>query len=394
MSASAATEALPMPTLRVGTSGDYPPFSLSPQAPGDGPTDRFAPEGFDIEVAQRMARELGFDLDLHPFAWPQLTAGITEGRFDLAMSGVTWRPERAVHGWMSRAVAAGSPCMVSTMADADPPRRLVVNRGGVLEQWARKRFGGEAGGVPTEVIAVDDNLSLPDRLERGEVDALVTDSFEVRHFSRDGWRFQCEPPLDRKVYWVAPHQAEQLGPAVDAWIQRNEAWLRHRREAWFGDVQARSDIAHLLDLAARRLAFMPAVAAWKAERKLTIEDPEREQQVLKAAAAQAVKRGLNAAAVRTWFAHQIDLAKAVQRRSTNTKPTLALERIRPVLIRLGERQVETLQAIASSLSKEPELAHFQVLRPWLTEPELVRLRNALLELLRKLNATSALQPGR
>ena len=147
---------------------------------------------------------------------------------------------------------------------------MAVNRGGILERWTRERFEGGS-----EITAVDDNLSLPGRLERDEVDAFVTDSFEVEHFGRDGWRRRCEPPLDRKVFWIAPERAEELGPAVDRWIQRNERWLEARREEWFGRGQDRDELDHLLDLTARRLAFMPPVASWKSARGVPIEDLEQ-----------------------------------------------------------------------------------------------------------------------
>ena len=42
----------------------------------------------------------------------------------------------AVNGWMTRAVASGGACVLG----AEAPRRLAVNRGGVLERWARERF--------------------------------------------------------------------------------------------------------------------------------------------------------------------------------------------------------------------------------------------------------------
>ncbi|MCY4030250.1 MAG: transporter substrate-binding domain-containing protein, partial [Acidobacteria bacterium] len=222
--ATAPATAPDKPVLRVGTSGDYPPFSVGEES---------ARQGFDIAVARRLASDLGYGLEFRSFDWPDLSGAVAAADFDLAMSGVTWRPGRAAVGWMSRAVAAGGPCVVSSTAAPDWPRRVAVNRGGILERWARERFGSGEGG-PVEVVAVDDNLSLPGRLERNEVDAFVTDSFEVEHFGRDGWRRDCEPPLDRKVFWVAPHRADDLGPAVDRWIQRNESWLEGRREEWFG----------------------------------------------------------------------------------------------------------------------------------------------------------------
>ncbi len=372
---SAPTEAPARPVLRVGTSGDYPPFSVAERdaAGGNAPVR----SGFAIEVAQRLASDLGFDLEFWPFDWPDLTAAMVAGDFDLAMSGVTWRPARAAVGWMSRAVAAGGPCVVSAAGGPEPPSRVAVNRGGILERWTRERFGGGA----SEITAVDDNLSLPGRLERNEVDAFVTDSFEVEHFGRDGWRRRCEAPLDRKVFWVGPGRADELGPAVDRWVQRNERWLEARREEWFGRGQRRDELDHLLDLTARRLAFMPVIAVWKAERGVPIEDQERERLVLAAAESTAVEFGLEPRPVREWFALQIDLAKAVQRRTAAAEPTLDLDEVRPALIRLGERQVRALRALAGASAEPPEAVDLLPLELWLTEPEMDRVRAGLGRLL-------------
>ncbi|MCY3968649.1 MAG: transporter substrate-binding domain-containing protein [Acidobacteria bacterium] len=371
---SAAQAAVPAkPVLRVGTSGDYPPFSTV-EGVADEETARL---GFDIEVAERLASDLGFDLDFRPFDWPDLTASVAADDFDLAMSGVTWRPGRAAVGWMSRAVAAGGPCVVSATSAPEPPRRVAVNRGGILESWTRERFGDGATGI----TAVDDNLSRPGRLERDEVDAFVTDSFEVEHFGRDGWRRRCEPPLDRKVFWVAPERADDLGPAVDRWVQRNERWLEARREEWFGSGQERDELDHLLDLTARRLAFMPVVASWKSARGVPIEDLEREQAVLEAAERSATRFGLDPEPVRDWFVLQIDLAKAVQRRTPAAAPTLELEEIRPALIRLGERQVRSLRALAAGSVDEPDGADLEVVAPYLSNAEVERVRAGLSRLL-------------
>ncbi|MYA07989.1 MAG: transporter substrate-binding domain-containing protein [Holophagales bacterium] len=374
-SSAAPAGAPAKPVLRVGTSGDYPPFSTVEGAAGA--SEAAIRSGFDIEVAERLASDLGFDLDFRPFDWPDLAASMAADDFDLAMSGVTWRPGRAAVGWMSRAVAAGGPCVVSSAAAPEPPRRVAVNRGGILESWTRERFGDGVTGI----TAVDDNLSLPGRLERDEVDAFVTDSFEVEHFGRDGWRRRCEPPLDRKVFWVAPERADELGPAVDRWIQRNERWLEARREEWFGGGQQRDELDHLLDLTARRLAFMPPVASWKSARGVPIEDLERERLVLEAAERNAVRFGLDPQPVRDWFALQIDLAKGVQRRTPAAAPTLELEEIRPALIRLGERQVRSLRVLAAGSVDEPDGADLEVVAPYLSNAEVERVRAGLSRLL-------------
>ena len=79
-------------TLRVGTSGDYAPFSVKL----DGNPPDF--DGFDIAVARGYAKARGLEIEFVRFRWPELNRGLLTNRFDLAMSGVTVRPERSAIG--------------------------------------------------------------------------------------------------------------------------------------------------------------------------------------------------------------------------------------------------------------------------------------------------------
>ena len=341
--------------LRIGTSGDYEPFSL------DG-------AGFDVEVAELLSAELGMRVEWQSFRWPELARDVRENRFDVAMSGVTWRPERAVLGRMSLAVASGGPCVLG-----DPePRRVAVNRGGVLEPWARRRF------PEAEIDAVADNLSLPERLESRDVDAIVTDSFELAHFRRPGFAERCEPPRDRKVYWIAPAAAATLGPALDRFVREREPELELLRARHFGDARGRAESDHLIDLIARRLALMPAVAAWKRRNDSPIADPAREQLVLARVAEQVRAVGLEPGATLPLFELQIELARAVQARAAEVEP-LDLEReLRPALLLLGERIVESLALAAPVAPGALDGRHLAPLVPLLEPNEIDQLRAAIL----------------
>jgi len=66
--------------FRVGTSGDYAPFSSElDQAP-----DAF--EGFDIAIARAYAKDRGLEAEFIRFRWRDLTAALQADRFDVAMS--------------------------------------------------------------------------------------------------------------------------------------------------------------------------------------------------------------------------------------------------------------------------------------------------------------------
>src|SRR5437762_6147929 len=75
--------------LRVGTSGDYAPFSRTVEG---------RTTGLDVELVGLVAAELGTRVELVPFKWPELTARMEKLDFDVVASGVTMRADRLPFG--------------------------------------------------------------------------------------------------------------------------------------------------------------------------------------------------------------------------------------------------------------------------------------------------------
>src|SRR5215467_6847175 len=73
--------------LRVGTTGDYTPFSLNRP---DG-----SYEGADIDMAHDLAERLDVRLQFVPTIWVELLDDFLADRFDIAMGGVTVTAARA-----------------------------------------------------------------------------------------------------------------------------------------------------------------------------------------------------------------------------------------------------------------------------------------------------------
>jgi ABC-type amino acid transport substrate-binding protein len=358
LASAAAPSALP--PLRVGTSGDYAPFS-SRDAAGNR-------AGFDVELAQELAGDLGLELTWVPFRWPELGRQLAADEFDVAMGGVTWQPARGVVGYTTRALARGGPCVLGDAA----ARRVAVNRGGVLEAWARGHLSDR------ELVTVDDNPSLPGLLAQGRVGAIVTDSFERKWFERPGWGVRCEPPLARKVYWVAPARASELGARIDGWLHDNAARIQSAQQRWFGERQPLDPLAHLVDMIARRFAFMPLVAALKTQKNLPIEDLPREREVLDAVGRSARRFSLPEAPVHELFTLLIELSKAVQRRQSEPSTLDLAGQVRPALSELGERILAALaEARAEHQLGELGPGELELVSPWLDTGERQRLLVAL-----------------
>ena len=339
--------------------------------------------GFDVDVIEEFAAESNHAIEWVTFDWPDLQEAVATSEFDVAVGGITWRPYRAIVGSMTRALAIGGPCLVGDSM----PRAVAVNEGGILERWTRARFQGGAQDSSQEpattIVAVDDNESLPRLLSTREVDAFVTDSFEVLHFAGDV-AYECEPATDRKTYWVSPAGGAELARSLDDWIAEREDRIDALRVRHFGRSQPRDELDHFLDLVGRRLELMPLVAAWKQRHGAPIEDLERERVVLDAVERDAATLELDPVPARRLFSLLIDLAKRVQRRSgesTTGSPAAAIEldQLRPLLLALGTRILEAYRDLPhlGAADFEPEVTeHLELL---LDSSEIDELLDLLVE---------------
>lgn len=164
-------------TLRVGTTGDYKPFTFRK------PDGGYA--GADIALAGALAQRLRLRLVFVPTRWATLSADLAADRFDIAMGGVSVTPERAAIGTFSAPVFSdGKRPLVrcadrgryTSLAAIDRPEvRVVVNPGGTNESFAKQAL------AHAHLTVHADNLTVFDELLAGRADVMVTDGAEVDH---------------------------------------------------------------------------------------------------------------------------------------------------------------------------------------------------------------------
>jgi len=161
--------------LRVGTTGDYAPFSLL--------HDDGTYTGIDIDLAADLARSLDARLELVPTSWPTLLSDLRAGMFDIAMSGVSRTLARQRSGYFSKAYYAGGKTAISRCEDADrfgsltqidqPGIRVVVNPGGTNEEFVDANIH-----QATKVLYAD-NRTIFAQISAGRADVMFTDAIEV-----------------------------------------------------------------------------------------------------------------------------------------------------------------------------------------------------------------------
>jgi len=202
--------------LRIGTTGDYAPFSSVRQR---------HLSGVDIELARALARGLGLEPVFVRTSWPSLLADLGGDRFDLAMSGIADTPARRAAGTVSIGYLSGGKTILArcadarrwaTLADLDHAGvRVIVNPGGTNEQFVRAALRH------AQIRIYPDNTTIFEEIRSGRADAMITDDFEAE------LQHRRHPELCRtfagvltraeKVALLAPDPA--LRAAVNDWLR-------------------------------------------------------------------------------------------------------------------------------------------------------------------------------
>lgn len=162
--------------LRVGTTGDYAPFSFA--------EDGEQPTGIDIDLANSLANWLEVEPVFISTSWPNLAADFLAGKYDIAMSGVSIIDARKQFAYFSAPYHVGGKTPIAlcteaskfgSLTDIDQPEvRLIVNPGGTNEKYL------DANIRQASKVLHTDNRSIFEQILIGKVDVMITDSIEVK----------------------------------------------------------------------------------------------------------------------------------------------------------------------------------------------------------------------
>lgn len=207
--------------LRVGTTGDYRPFSYLDSA------GRL--RGLDVEVALVLGRALGVRVRFVRTTWAQLTEGLEQHRFDIAMGGISKTATRARRVAFTRAYLPGGKCLLVRRDDAARFRRLsdvdrvgvrvAVNPGGTNERFVRRH-------VRRAVLLVEpDNRAIPELIASGVADAMITDVVEAVDAARRDRHLHAVDPAHPLVAgepyaYALPRESGVLRRWIDNWLEQ------------------------------------------------------------------------------------------------------------------------------------------------------------------------------
>ncbi len=170
-SSSPTTSALGQ-ELTVGTEGTYPPFSFRDLKTGE-------LTGYDIEVAQEVAKRLGRPIQFVPTQWKSMLASLDAKRFDFVANQVTVTPER------EKQFAFSEPYTVSgtvVIVSNDNPKKIqgVADlKGKVVGTTQGSNFAEVAQKAGAEVKYYSGIAQVLTDLQQGRIDAALNDRLYV-----------------------------------------------------------------------------------------------------------------------------------------------------------------------------------------------------------------------
>ncbi len=204
--------------LRVGTTGDYPPFTARAADGGY--------SGLDIDAAQALGAALGVRVEFVATRWPDLMRDLDAGAFDIAMGGVSVTLERQKKAYFSAPYLRDGKTPIARCADKGkfetleaidrPDVAVIVNPGGTNEKFDRAHLKA------ARIEVWSDNLSIFDRLEKGGADVMITDATETLYQQKLHAGALCaihpDAPFDfsEKAYLMPRDEA--LKEFVDQWL--------------------------------------------------------------------------------------------------------------------------------------------------------------------------------
>ena len=199
--------------------------------------------GADIDIAQRLAKDMGVAVDIKTLEWDQLIPALQRGEIDLIIAGLTITPERALQVYFSNPYSsAGISIATNIKLTADfgsidslnsPVIAIGAIAGTVSEDAARQIF------PKARIKTFPAENQAEDALVKGLIHAFVR-SEPIPRFISLRHPKEVDVPINKPLVATREGFAVRKGDSdfvnfLNAWIVAREAdsWLTSTRKYWF-----------------------------------------------------------------------------------------------------------------------------------------------------------------
>jgi polar amino acid transport system substrate-binding protein len=145
--------------------------------------------GFDVDMAEAMAKAMGVKLELVPTAWDGIIAGLITGKYDIIMSGMTVTQERNLKiNFADPYISVGQTILAQkkhagkTWKDLDNDKYTIVTKLGVTGEIATRKMFKKA-----KIRTFETEADAAQEVLNGNADAMVYDKpYNAIFFSQKG----------------------------------------------------------------------------------------------------------------------------------------------------------------------------------------------------------------
>lgn len=228
---SSDTEDQSTEPLRVGMELAYPPFEMV--------DEEGAPYGISVEIANKLAEDLGRPLDIQNIEFSGLVESLRSGKIDIIISSLTATDQRReVIDFSDPYVSTGLCLLLSKENDPslsikkfnDPKYTIVVKRGTTGHVFADSHLKA----AKVRILENEDACVL--EVVQGKADAFIYDQMSIfRHWSRNQETTQANLNPFQKEFWsigIAKNK-EQLKSSINSFLGK------FRNDGGFNDLAAR-----------------------------------------------------------------------------------------------------------------------------------------------------------
>jgi polar amino acid transport system substrate-binding protein len=209
--------------------------------------------GFEIDVAKRIAQDMGANAEFTVYAWPDLIPALNRNEIDVIIAGMSITPTRALQINFSRPYAeSGVALATNTAMTKDIQDLRELNSPKIVVTAAAKTLGSDVAKMlfdkaDLQIVASDTDAAqkLLDGKAHAYVGSVVeTASLALRH--PDKIDKPLDKPLLASVSGMGVKRGEQeLLNFLDAWVSARTAdkWLSATHRYWFKSLEWRDKVA-------------------------------------------------------------------------------------------------------------------------------------------------------
>jgi len=199
--------------------------------------------GFEIDVARRLAKDMGVQVQFEPTQWSGIIPALLSGKFDIIIGGMSIQPQRGLkvnftipYEYSGMSLVAGRKLAgkLKTLSDFNQPNIILAVRQGTTAVEAAKKHLPKA-----QLKFFDNEAQTVQEVLNGRAHAVVASepfpAFQaLKH--KDQLFLPVPKAFTREPIAFAVRKGDpDFVNFLDGWIRvaGDEGWLQERHDYWF-----------------------------------------------------------------------------------------------------------------------------------------------------------------